>query len=262
MPRDYSDLEVYHGDAASAPVVVQEEKIAYLTLHGASPSYSETKLDRPAAPVNPRRKCCGVVLTRTKIALLVIGLLLIIGGIAGGVAGGLLSRNHSSSPPASPSQPATTEASSAPHSDVESSTKTTQESVTITTSTEIGPTQTLYRDCPSSNNTVYNAIGSAAYQFRKICGASYKQPRANVVNQAAASLNDCIDLCIAFNINNKTEIASGRSSPCNSVCWRNNVRDPDWPGQCFGSTTINSTAGFQYNDEDVCDSGAWINQSF
>lgn len=141
-------------------------------------------------------------------------------------------------------------------------TPTTQEPPTLTTSTEVvGPTQTLYRDCPSSNNTIYNGAGSSLYQFRKICARSFKQPPVNVINQAVGSLNDCIDLCAAYNISNKTEIAAGKSSPCNSVCWRNNAKDPDWPGQCFGSTTFNSTAGFQIREEIICDSGAWINQN-
>ncbi len=130
---------------------------------------------------------------------------------------------------------------------------------TPTTSTIIGPKQTLYRDCPSSNNTIYNAVGSVDFQFRKACGRSYKQPFANVINIKTESLDDCINLCATFNLRNKTEIANGKSTPCNSVCWVNGL-DNGLPGQCFGSVTYNSTSGFEYRDQDYCDSGAWINQ--
>lgn len=272
MARDYSDLEVVHGPAADAPVVVQEEKISYMTLYGASAHDWEAKARME--PPTPKRRTCGVEWTRRNICLLVVGIVLLVGGVAGGVVGGLLlSRaNQNASRPASkspigdtPSSSASTSASASAPASVSTlpSSTTAGGRATLTTSTEVvGPTQTLYRDCPSSNNTVYRGAGSDAFQFRVICGASYKQPHANVVNQKAASLRDCVDLCVAYNISNKTAIASGLSSPCNSVCWRNSATDPDWPGQCFGSTTLNSTAGFQYNDESICDSGAWINQNF
>ncbi|KAM3512335.1 hypothetical protein MY11210_004048 [Beauveria gryllotalpidicola] len=114
-----------------------------------------------------------------------------------------------------------------------------QAPATLVTSTEVvSPTQTLYRDCPSSNNTVYNGNGSNLYQFRKLCARSYKQSRVNLVNQRVASLNDCIDICVEYDILNKTAITSGQSNPFNAVCWRNSATDPD----C-------STEGFQTRDE-------------
>lgn len=270
MAPGYSDLEVYHGPPSTAPIEVQEEKIVTQVTTDSkyrnSPDVADSK--------SPSRRfvCsfCGVPFTRTRVIILVIVLLVIVGGIvAGVVAGVVVSKNshtrESSSPgnALSSSSPGMSSSSSSQSSSASSTTPTpsTQESVTIVTSTEsVSPTQTLYRDCPSSNNTIYNAVGSSSYQFRKICERSFKQPPVNVVNQAVASLNDCIDLCAAYNVNNKTEIAAGKSSPCNSVCWRNSATDPDFPGQCFGSTIFNSTAGFQTRDEVICDSGAWINQ--
>ncbi|OAA77729.1 hypothetical protein LEL_04552 [Akanthomyces lecanii RCEF 1005] len=271
MAAGYSDLEVYRGPPSTAPIEVQEEKI--VTQVTTDSRNQNSRLVADSKPPSRRAVCslCGVSFTRTRVIILVIVLLVIVGGIvAGVVAGVVVSRNshtrESSSPgnDVSSSSPGISSSSSNQSSSTSSTTPTpsTQESVTLVTSTEsVSPTQTLYRDCPSSNNTIYNAVGSSSYQFRKICGRSFKQPPVNVVNQAVASLNDCIDLCAAYNVNNKTEIAAGKSSPCNSVCWRNSATDPDFPGQCFGSTIFNSTAGFQTRDEVICDSGAWINQN-
>lgn len=38
--------------------------------------------------------------------------------------------------------------------------------------------------------------------------------------------------------------------------------DDEFPGQCFGYTTQNSSSAFIVNSEDICDSAAWINQTF
>lgn len=271
MAAGYSDLEVYHGLPSTAPIEVQEEKIVTRVTTDSKYRNSPSVADSNSPSRRGVCNFCGVPFTRTRVIILVIVLLVIVGGIvAGVVAGVVVSKNshtrESSSPgnAVSSSSPGISSSSSSQSSSSASSTTptpSTQESVTVVTWTEsVSPTQTLYRDCPSSNNTIYNAVGSNSYQFRKICGRSFKQPPVNVVNQAVASLNDCIDLCAAYNVNNKTEIAAGKSSPCNSVCWRNSATDPDFPGQCFGSTIFNSTAGFQTRDEVICDSGAWINQ--
>lgn len=262
----HSDLEVYYSDVGNVPFATQEEKIALqrntiprpIHLKGHDESWKSTK--------PTRRRVCGIVVTPVTICLFITSVILLIGGIAGGIAGGILGTKHTSSS-LSPS----TTGGSGSQSATSSNTPSTTKSSSLTTTTQVlSPTQTLYRDCPSSNDTVYNALGSSAYQFRKICNRSYKQPPTNVVNVKAASLDECIDLCVAYNVSNKSAIASGASPLCNSVCWRNNSGgkdgggDPNWPGQCFGSTTLNVTGsgGFQYNDESVCDSGAWINQNF
>ncbi|OAR02267.1 hypothetical protein LLEC1_03539 [Akanthomyces lecanii] len=264
MAPGYSDLEVYHGPPSTAPIEFQEEKIVTRVTND---SKNRSPSDVAGSKLPSRRAVCtlcGVPFTRTRVIILFIVLLVLVGGIVAGVVAGVVVSRNSHTRESSSSGEVVASSSSSQSSSTSSTTPTpsTQEPVRLVTSTEsVSPTQTLYRDCPSSNNTIYNAVGSSTYQFRKICGRSFKQPPVNVVNQAVASLNDCIDLCAAFNVNNKTEIAAGKSSPCNSVCWRNSASDPDFPGQCFGSTIFNSTAGFQTRDEVICDSGAWINQN-
>lgn len=129
------------------------------------------------------------------------------------------------------------------------------------TSTETSPTQTLYRDCPSSNDTIYDALSSPTFQFRKTCNGAYKWVKEAVVNKPVASLNDCVDLCASHNKNSAADINAGNASLCNAVCWRNSIHDPDWPGQCFGGTIVNTTDNkLPITDEVICDSAAWINQ--
>lgn len=268
MPKDYSDLEVYYGEPSTDLIEVQEEKIVTYIRESAVPKFAviEDEKPQPKASRSSQTVCtfCGIRFTRLRISLLVVVTLIVAGGVAAGVIAGLASIRNSQPRKTSPSadtNPTSSSAGAPDQGSTSAPTSTTQPPVSLSTYIEVAsPTQTLYRDCPSSNNTVYNALGSNAYQFRKICARSFNQPKANVVNQVAASLDDCIDLCVAYNIKNRTQIASGDSSPCNSVCWRNRADDPDWPGQCFGSTIFNSTAGFQIKEETICDSGAWINQ--
>ncbi|RCI08835.1 hypothetical protein L249_4639 [Ophiocordyceps polyrhachis-furcata BCC 54312] len=193
----------------------------------------------------PRRICR---LSPRAFLLALCGVVLVAGGaIAGGVVGGTRAAKSNSRDSEPSSTPTSTMAEKKP----------TQ------TLIEVGPTQTLYRDCPSANDTIYRALGSADYQFRKICNAAYywSTNRKDVVNQRAGSLDDCIDLCAAFNVRNRTEIAAGTSDLCNGVCWRHSISDSDWPGQCFGSTMRNSSdAGFPYSRDVRCDSAGWINQ--
>ncbi len=242
----YSDLEVNQDSAASAPEVV----------HGTippippEPKQGEARLVTPPTP----RRICGLSRKRFWVVLGSLAIVLVVAGAVGGAVGGTQAAK-SKDDKQNAAQQGSPRASTGPPATSESSTPVSSP----TTSTIIGPEQTLYRDCPSSNNTIYNAVGSVNFQFRKICGRGYKQPFANVINEKAASLDDCINLCATFNLNKKSDIADGKTTPCTSVCWRNRF-DNDWPGQCFGSVTYNSSSGFEYRNEDYCDSGAWINQ--
>ncbi|KAK6083338.1 hypothetical protein SCUP515_02080 [Seiridium cupressi] len=142
-------------------------------------------------------------------------------------------------------------------------TTTTQQTTPQQTTTEIvGPNKTLYRDCPSSNDTLYSPPNTNDQQFRKLCNNRYLGSTQNAVNEATESLDDCIDLCAQYNVKNMTEIKSGQGSSCSMICWRNTF-DTDYPGQCFGSAIQNSTDGrFLVSSEakDIeCDSAAWIN---
>ncbi|KAI0531644.1 hypothetical protein GGR58DRAFT_508264 [Xylaria digitata] len=112
---------------------------------------------------------------------------------------------------------------------------------TVSATTVVLPTATLLRDCPSSNGTVYDVIyGSGEpFSFRKFCTAGFRH------------------------VLNGTAIAAGNNQTCNAVCWRNtdqlnNINQI--PGQCFGYTILNTSAGFAFTDEVLCDSAAWINQ--
>lgn len=136
-------------------------------------------------------------------------------------------------------------------------------STTYPISKEANPSQTLYRECPFSDNTVYRALKSDSHQFRRVCNASFRQNHDTVVAGRVESLNDCIDMCAAFNLDNKANIRAGRTRVCNSVCWRNSLQDTDFPGMCFGSTLKNiSYMGFPIQEETRCDSAAWMNEHF
>jgi len=151
-------------------------------------------------------------------------------------------------------------------SDVTTPTQTS--TVPVTTTQIIGPDYTLQHDCPSSNNTIYDAkVGSVNMNFRKVCSMGYLNTlqaigdnRGDTINAPASSLNGCIDLCASYNVQNATEIATAKSFVCNAVCWRNSLDNDDFPGQCFGFTTQNSSNAFVFAEEVKCDSAAWVDQ--
>jgi hypothetical protein len=133
----------------------------------------------------------------------------------------------------------------------------------ITTTTLVGPSATLLRDCPSSNNTLY-AVPLGSMQFRKTCENSYVNANGYdfSVVRWIPSLNECIDACTAWNTKNRAGIQKGSTRICNAVCWRNSVKEQ---GVCYGYTTQNLTGtGFRYSTpaEKRCDGAALINQDF
>ncbi|OBT43101.1 hypothetical protein VE00_05535 [Pseudogymnoascus sp. WSF 3629] len=135
------------------------------------------------------------------------------------------------------------------------------------TTTEIrGPSATLLSDCPSSNNTLYSVDIGSVMSFRKICGLSYPNDLGStVVNVATKSLNDCINLCAAYNVQIRADIKAGKAAVCNAVCWRNTFDNNEFPGQCFGYTSKRQAVGgegFAVQKEPICDSAAWVNQDF
>lgn len=170
-------------------------------------------------------------------------------------------------------------------------TPTTTQSTTVSTTSIVGPSTTLYRDCPSSDNTLHDiTLGDKTYTFRKFCNTVLLTIGDNsLVNQATTDLNTCINKCALYNHQNASEIATGDpawyvplllplpsfplSQPArhladialccisNTVCWWNNV-DVQLPGQCWGFVTQNSSAGeFQFEQQVICDSAGWINES-
>lgn len=232
---------------------------------------------------------CGLKPKKFYILLAVAVVLIVGAGVGGGVGGALAS--HSSSKPESSNGSglsATITSASSISTTIPTATTTSAEQIASVTTTEVaGPTSTLYRDCPSSNNTLYSVtFGSDEYTYRKYCSMSLVDDGTTVVNEPTTNLNSyvsltfllpilllskltylnvshsCINLCAVYNLQNATEIASGDSQPCNAVCWRNGFVDDEFPGQCFGSTTQNSsTGGFNFDsDEIICDAAGWINQ--
>jgi hypothetical protein len=225
---------------------------------------------------------CGLRRRTFWIAMIVA--IIVVAAAVGGAVGGTLasksSRNGSHridpdtpelfSAAATPTSSTQTPASAPITTSNPTTTPTSAQSTAdVTTTSVVGPSRTLLRDCPSANNTLYDVThGDTTMSFRKACGISFvNDGRVNTVKgTVVTSLNDCIDLCAAYNINNKTQIASGASRICNSVCWRNTFEKiNDLPGgMCFGFTSQNSSGTFSYAlpAETRCDSAALINQAF
>jgi len=213
------------------------------------------------------KRICGLASRTFWMVAGVIGIVVVAAAVGGGVGGALASKSTqnaastSSTQSAGSAQGASTSSSSAPSSP-SSSTST----VALSTSTITGgsPEYTLLSDCPSSNNTLYTVNVGQEMSFRKICGKAYLNAinGGDVVNLRTLSLDDCIVECATYNFQNKTAIAAGQNNVCNSVCWRNTFTNDDFPGQCFGYTTQNSSSNFIVGNETICDSAAWIDQNF
>lgn len=251
------------------------------------PHYIETASPEPgkSAAYGEREKrdlVCGL---RPQIFWpLAIGAILLIGaGVRGGVGGVLSSRQATSSWTAiSPSESTATTASpstspttsltiTANSSSLQSTTTTT---ATGTQSTSSSGTKTaiygpsgsvIYRDCPTSDNTLYTSSEEPPWQWRKFCdNTTFTSANVGVqsVNTFAVDLDTCIDMCVKSNVDGASTIAAGEQQTCNAMCWRNGVENDDYPGQCFGFTTANSTTTgeFQFRDDWKCDSAGWINQ--
>ncbi|KAF2023314.1 hypothetical protein EK21DRAFT_105377 [Setomelanomma holmii] len=275
MQAPHSDLEVVHDavgpgvqkyahHAADAPEPYQHRdedtnKVAYTTYTQSEPPRSST--------------ICGLR-RRTFWILVMVAIIIVAAAVGGGVGGALASKasdnSNKTANTANTGSNTAQSSSQAPQSSSLTPTSTsTEPSTTVTTTSIVGPTSTLLRDCPSSNYTLYDVtLGSTTMSFRKACGISFLNVNGidNAFGTPVASLNDCINMCAAYNINNKTEIQAGSSRICNSVCWRNTFdKINDWPGgMCFGFASQNSSGTFRYRlpAETRCDSAALINQEY
>lgn len=224
----------------------------------------------------PPKTICGLR-KRTFWILVAVAVVIVAAAVGGGVGGALASNKKSSDNSNSSSNPAESGSpSSAPSSAPSSGSSTrptpTTSQVSVTTTEVVGPTNTLLRDCPSSNDTIYSANFGAdkTMQFRKMCGNSFVNANGfdSSVILNTKSLDDCINSCVAYNIQNQTQIANGQSRICNSVCWRNTFdkANDQVGGACFGFTTQNMTVSGQTAfrirspAEFICDSAALINQ--
>lgn len=261
MSHGYSDLQVVPEQSSLEPALAEKQLATHQSTEKAAryiPEYQNIGFSN--------RHICGLR-RRTFWIVLAAASVIVIGAAVGGGVGGALSNRSSASATASVST--TTSSALAPASSGDSPsylsttpTTTMPPSQSITTTTLANPTETLLRDCPSSNNSIYDVtFGADQLRFRKMCSVKLAGGGNNVVNTPTTSLDHCIDLCAAYNNANRTEIASGSSRACNTVCWRNSLSS-DWPGQCFGFQTLNSsTGGFSIDTEGTeCDSAGWINQ--
>ena len=267
-----------HGEHSDLEVVPPSENIdhAKYAYHSPEPvpaplhgeDTNKIPYQHAAHEQDRSRTICGLRKRTFWIALLA-AVIIVAAAVGGGVGGALSSK--SSSKDATPGPNPGAQSSGARNASSAPTPTTSQPS--ITTSTLVGPSSTILRDCPSSNYTVYSAtFGDTVMQFRKVCGNSIANANGqdNVAGRPVASLNDCINICAEYNVDNRTAITAGTNRICNAVCWRNTFDQiNDWPGgMCFAFTTENITVGGQTAwkltspAETRCDAAALMNQEY
>jgi hypothetical protein len=206
-------------------------------------------------------------------AAFIVAMIVLVAAVGGGIGGALASKSSShgstieaNTPQAEPTSSPAPSSLLAPSQTPTPASTSAESKASITTATIVGPTSSILRDCPSSNDTIYDVtLGDTKMSFRKECEISLVNANGNenAVIKVVPSLNDCIDLCAAYNINNRTQIAAGTSKICNTVCWRNTYdKNNDWAGgMCFGFASQNSSGTFRYRlpAETRCDSAVMIN---
>lgn len=92
-------------------------------------------------------------------------------------------------------------------------TTTSALSTSVTTTELVGPSTTLFRDCPSSEETLHEVtFGNDSYLFRKYCNTVLSSvDMVNVVVTTQTNLNSCISDCARYNFQKSSEIASGET---------------------------------------------------
>ncbi|KAF2670640.1 hypothetical protein BT63DRAFT_243786 [Microthyrium microscopicum] len=224
----------------------KSDNVPFSKSHGESPTTNQ-----------PRERLCGLAPKTFYIIAAIIIVVLVAAAVGGGVGGSQASKKSTAS--TSNSQTTTSSGSS---NSIQGTITSAPSATThpITTTSTVGPSTTLTVDCPSSNDTIYNANGAL---FQKICSdAPYNALNGlDVINEQSHTLDDCINACAGYNLVNQTAIRAGQNNVCNAVCWRATIQGDDFPGQCFGYTTQNSTGSFKLSGDTRCNSAAWINQS-
>ncbi len=186
--------------------------------------------------------------------LIILATILAIGISVGGALGGILSKkNHASSPSSatiSASTPISTSISVATGGITPASaTPVTKISVTptsvtsATSSTTTSPSLTLSRDCPGSNGTIFTASYSPPQTYIKHCSWIYDSKfytEGNAFSHDASTLDQCIELCAAYNILN----ATGPLGYCTTVGWRTDLTQ-EFGGMCFGNYGVVGAQGGQ-----------------
>ncbi|KAI1866341.1 uncharacterized protein JN550_007729 [Neoarthrinium moseri] len=272
---DYSGLQVVPG---TSPQVVLDPTLPQVVAGPVPGPERFLTAEKSAAHAyevyesTQTRRICGFS-PRLFYAIVAGAIIVTLAAIGGGIGAALSQRNTSGSG-SGPTNSATASTTSinpdkpdaATTQAVASNTRTASTTSTLSvaqTATQIvGPTKTLLRDCPSSNNTIYTSPGTDQ-QFRKLCNNRFLGTGQNIINRPVTSLNDCIDACTMYNLDAEADIRNKKRVVCSGVCWRNTF-NTDFPGQCFtyplapnttdGDFTISTAA------KDIeCDSAAWIN---
>lgn len=279
MRAHYSGLEVVPNDADGPGVVnkpegkivvrSEQESDGYKVLVGHDASHFEEEVIKPEYEDLPKQRptlrFCGLeVGKRSVYGLLILLLVLIVAAAVGGGVGGALGSQNDKSSNNAPADSSATANSTSP--------ATPTSSMPITTTTIIYQSETEYRDCPSSNNSIYSVSQEGDAEpslWRKLCSHVLLGPTAPdeanyagvYVNSPTNSLNDCIDLCAKQNTINASSIASNTMQPCNAVCWRNGAPGDIYPFHCYGFLYTNESNAFRSSNDTLCDTAAWINQS-
>jgi hypothetical protein len=238
----HSDLEVApNTDAPEAQKYAYDAPEPYTHPDFEAPKYT---LAIAARESNVPKTICGLRKRAFWIALLVA--LIVVAAAVGGGVGGALSSSSSNNNKNTSGADASQNPSSTPTptSDPPRS--------NVTTTSIVGPSSTILRDCPSSNDTLYDVtIDNTNMSFRKECDTSFVNMNGiqNYVGKPVKSLNACIDLCAQYNYVNRTQIQAGTNSICNAVSRRNTYdMVNDWNGgMCFGFTSQNSSGTYKYN---------------
>lgn len=173
----------------------------------------------------PKKRICGLA-SRLFWILFAVTAVIIVGAAVGvGVGVGLSISNRSQSAQSSSESAASTSTTnptslgvvstsvSASASASDTPTTTTAESTSVTTTDVVGPSSTLFRDCPSSDKTLHDVtLGNDTYVFRKFCSTVLVATGDNVISTPMADLNSCINQCAKYNYNSASEIDSGESA--------------------------------------------------
>jgi hypothetical protein len=246
-------VPAHHPEAVSRAAVYPDQGLQYIN----SSPHNEQKNLQYEKP-----RVCGLKRTTFWILVGAAAVIITAAAVGGGLGGGLsrAKETTASSQKASESSPSTSSTSSI---DISMNIASATATISAEVGTVSGTAKTLYRDCPSSNDTFYNVeYSSTTYEFRKLCNmqAVINGDHRTFVNQATSTLNECINLCAAYNENNVTK-STGKNI-CSSVCWRNGFVNNDWPGQCFGYAGNNNSnsAGFNLQADITCDSAIWVNE--
>lgn len=180
-----------------------------------------------------RKYVCGLRTGLFWIVLIVITVVIVGAAVGVGVGVSLAQRSQSAEGSAEGSaeestgsstsfvSPATTSPVSTSLSSSSSSipTTTTIQSSSVTTTSIVGPSSTLYRDCPSSDKEIYDVtLGSKSYSYRKFCSTVLMtistKSNDNLLAEDTTDLNGCINKCALYNDENSSGIANGERPWC------------------------------------------------